>query len=285
MAKLKSFRVLGSYFALVVMAIIIGYISFRLFIEPPKVGIVKMSDITLDQATAQKVLSLLKYAGEEKSIRAIVVELDCRGGEATATEEVYLSLLQLRKEKPVVVSIDRLALSGGYYVAVASDFIYAKPTSQVGSIGVWMRLPKPEVLEEDIMPSGPAKSTGGARKKATGWVQMVAEGFFQAVITQRGDNLVLTKEELSQAEVYLGVEAFRYGLIDKIGTTREAVEKAASLAHLRNYREVDINEELNLLLPSESFFFSELSPEDIRGTSSTKSLSPQYYFLDIRARK
>ena len=285
MIRLKRLRLFGSYFALVVTALIIGFVSFTVFIGVPKVGIVKISSVVLDQFTAHQVSTMLKYAKDEKSIKAIVLELDCPGGEVTATEEIYLSLLQLRQEKPVVASVDRMALSGGYYVAVASDFIYAKPTSQVGNIGVWMRLPAPEVPEEDVMPSGPAKSTGGARKKATEWVQMVSEGFLQAVITQRDSNLRLTKEELSQAEVYLGVEAIRHGLIDEIGTIGEAVARAAALAGLRNYREVDINKELNLLLLSDRYFFSELSPEDFRGPEPTKSVYPEYYYLDIRTRK
>ncbi len=284
MKKSKLFRVLGSYIALAVMALIISYVSFSLFIGTPKIGIVKISGFALDQVTADKVGRLLKYAKDEKNIKAVVLELDSPGGEATATEEIYLSLLELRKEKPVVVSVDGSALSGGYYIAVASDFIYAKPTSLVGSIGVWMRIPGPEKLQEDIMPSGPAKSTGGARRKATSWLQMVSEGFLQAVIAQRGNSLRLTKEELSQAEVYIGTEAIRYGLIDKIGSRSEAVEKAASLAGLRNYQEVDINKELDLLLPYSSFFFYELSPGE-KDLSSAKSVYPQYYYLDIRARK
>ena len=284
MKKLKPLRLLGSYVALAVMAIIIGYVSFSLFIGPPKIGIVKISGVGLDQVTADKVGRLLKYARAEKNIKAIVLELDCPGGEASATEEIYLSLLELRKERPLVVSIDGVALSGGYYIAVASDFIYAKPTSIVGSIGVWMRLPGPERPEEDIIPSGPAKSTGGARKKATTWLQTVTEGFLQAVITQRGNNLRLSKEELSQAEAYIGVEALRYGLIDKIGSRSAAVEKAASLAGLRNYQEVDINKELDLLVPYTRFSFYGLSP-DIENLSSAKSVYPQYYYLDIRARK
>ncbi len=284
MKSLRASRAVAVYLAITIVALAIGYFGFNFFIGVPKVGIVKVTDVALDQTTVQKVLSLLKYASEQKNIRAIVLELDCPGGGAMETEEVYLSPLQLRKKKPVVASIDKVALSGGYYVAAASDFIYAKPTSLVGSIGVWMRLPGPEELEEDVMASGPAKSTGGVRKKATAWLQTVAEGFLQAVIAQRGGNLKLSKEELSQAEVYLGVEALRLGLIDKIGTTDEAVEKAAALAGLRNYREVDINQELKLLLPREGFFFSELSSKE--GNSGlTKGIYPQYYYLDIRARE
>ncbi len=284
MKSLRATRAVAVYLAITMIALALGYFAFNFFIGVPKVGIVKVTNVALDQTTVQKVLSLLKYASEQKNIRAIVLELDCPGGGAMESEEVYLNLLQLRKKKPVVASIDKVALSGGYYVAAASDFIYAKPTSLVGSIGVWMRLPGPEELEEDVMASGPAKSTGGVRKKATAWLQTVAEGFLQAVIAQRGGNLKLSKEELSQAEVYLGVEALRLGLIDKIGTTSEAVEKAAALAGLRNYREVDINQELKLLLPREGFFFSELSSK--AGNSDlTRGIYPQYYYLDIRARE
>ncbi len=106
MKKSKLFRLLGSYVALAVIALIIGYVSFSLFIGIPKIGIVKISGVGLDQVTADKVCRLLEYAKDDRNIKAVVIELDCPGGEASATEEIYLSLLELREERPLVVSID-----------------------------------------------------------------------------------------------------------------------------------------------------------------------------------
>ena len=97
-------------------------------------------------------------------------------------------------------------------------------------------------------------------------------------------NVSITKEELSEAWSVIGTEGLRYGRRDKIGSRSEAVEKAASLAGLRNYQEVDINKQLELLLPYSGFFFYELSP-DIKDLSPAESVYPQYYYLDIRARK
>ena len=284
MRKLKFLRIFSSYIALTLIALAIGYASFVLFIGSPKIGVVKIMGVVLDGSTADKIGTLLKYAKDDKNIKAVVLEIDCPGGGASATEEIYLSLLELRKEKPVVVSINGGALSGAYYVAVASNFIFAKPTSLVGNVGVWMRLPEIDIPEEDLIASGPAKPTGGVRAKATSWTQIVAEGFLQSVMAQRGDNLKLSKEELSRGEIYIGNEALKHGLIDKIGSSSEAVKKAASLAGLKNYEEIDINEHLNLLRPYSLFRFSPKELSLPRGDSgSAKSRYPQFYYLDIRA--
>jgi len=80
----------------------------------------------------------------------VVLEIDCLGGDAVSTEEIYLNVLRLRGEKPVVACVNNWGLSGGYYVQVASNFIYAKPTSLIGSVGAWVWLPEQEELFEDI---------------------------------------------------------------------------------------------------------------------------------------
>lgn len=284
MRKLRLWRIFSSYIVLTLIALAIGYGSFVLFIGSPKIGVVKILGVSVDGSTAEKVGILLRYAKDDKNIKAVVLEIDSPGGGASDSEEIYLSLLELRKEKPVVVSINALALSGGYYVAVASNFIFAKPTSLVGNVGVWMRLPGIDTPEEDIIASGPAKLSGGVMSKATSWTQIVAEGFLQSVIAQRGDNLKLSKEELSRGEIYIGNEALRYGLIDKIGSSSEAVKKAASLAGLKNYEEIDINEHLNLLRPYSFFRFSPQGlPLPTWDSVPAKSRYPQFYYLDIRA--
>ena len=151
---------------------------------------------------------------------------------------------------------------------MASNFIYAEPTSFLGSIGALASLPRPEELDEDIITTGPFKATGGSRRKATVVLEMVRQEFVEAVVSQRGDRLKISEEELSRAEIYTGTESLRYGLIDDIGTSTAAIEKAASLAGIRNYGVV----ELHIPKPVIVFF----SMEDLK---SRTSLVPVYYYL------
>ena len=256
------------FFAL--FGLILGGLISVAVIPRPTIATITISGEILDQAYTDDILDRLEDAREDSSIKAVVLRIDSPGGGASATEQIYLDVLRLRQQKPVVVSVGTIAASGGYYVAVASNFIYTEPTSQVGSIGVWSRLPQPEELEEDVITSGPFKATGRSRRKAIGHLEIVRQGFVEAVMSQRGDRLKLSEEQLSRAEIYLGVESLGYGLTDAIGTRTDAMDKAASLAGIRNYTVV----ELDTGQPSYLFFFSDV--EDLK---SQTSLIPIYYYL------
>lgn len=255
-------RVLGSGIFLAVSALVVSYLIFSAFIGQPKVGIIKISGTITDEEragaiTAGEVASMLRYAKEERSIKAVVLEINSPGGLASASEEIYMSALELKKEKPLVASIDSIGASGAYYTAVASDYIYAKPTSIVGSVGVVTGLPTPQKLDEDTITTGPFKVMGSSRKEWVYQTDMVVESFRQAVMLQRKDRLKMTREELAKGEVYVGTMGLRYGLIDEIGSTDDAVEKAAELAGIANYKVIDIAKEMNITRASTPFLVNE----------------------------
>ena len=270
-------RWLGSIAFFVVLGLILGGLISIVAIPKPNIATINISGPILHQAYTDDILNMLKYARDDNSIKAVVLRINSPGGGASATEQVYLDLLRLRQQKPVVVSIGTIAASGGYYIAVASNFIYAEPTSQIGSIGTWVSLPSPEELDEGTGTSGPFKATGGSRRKVMGYLEMVKQEFVEAVMSQRGDRLKLSEEELSRAEIYLGVEGLRYGLIDDIGTRTAAIEKAASLAGLRNYGVVELK-----IISQPLFWF--LGSSDLAALKSQTGLMPVYYYLYFESR-
>jgi len=265
-------RWFSSILFFVVLGLILGGLISIVAIPKPNIATINISGPILDQAYTDDILNMLKYARDDNSIKAVVLRINSPGGGASATEQIYLDLLRLRQQKPVVVSIGTIAASGGYYVAVASNFIYAEPTSQIGSVGLWVSLPQPEELDEDIGTTGPFKATGGSRRKVVGHLEMVRQEFVEAVMSQRRARLQLSEEELSRAEIYLGVEGLRHGLIDEIGTTTAAIEKAASLAGLRNYELVEFRIERQPLF----WFFGS---SDLEALKSQIGLVPKYYYL------
>ncbi len=188
---------------------------------------------------------MLKYAKENKSIRAVVLEIDSPGGSAFACEEIYMEAIKLRREKPVVACIDGGGLSGAYYIATASNYIYAKPASFVGSIGVVAILPEPAELDENLIVTGPFKRAI-SRKEFIYEVETIKEVFLSNVIKQREDRLKIGREELSTGNSYVGIEALKSGLIDEIGSREDAIEKAAQYAHIANYEIIDLNKELKI---------------------------------------
>lgn len=265
-------RWLGSISFFAVIGLILGALISIPAIPKPNIGIITISGPIIRQAHVDDILEMLSYARDNRDIKGVVLRLDSLGGGATAIEQVYLDLLWLKSRKPVVVSIGEQGASGGYYIAVASNFIYAEPDSQLGSVGVWTVLPTPEEVDEDIIPSGPFKSTGGSRRKAMGDLERLRQEFVSAVMSQRGNRLKLSEEELSRAEIYNGVEGLNYGLIDGIGTSTAAIQKAASLARIRNYGVIDINEELGISKPTLWLF-------SIKDLKSRTGLMPSYYYL------
>lgn len=276
--KLDLLNALKNIYVLSALALVFGYFISSALVTQPQVGIIKISSAITSKDTADDVVRMLRYARNTSEIKAVVLEINSPGGEVTVTEEIYLNILDLRKEKPVVASINQIGASGAYYISVASNYIIAKPSSSIGSIGVVSSLPSPVKLDEDEIITGPFKQTGSSRKDYTYDVQLAQETFLNAVLLQRGKRLQITEEELARAEIYSGIEGKRLGLIDELGSNTDAIEKAADLAGITNYQEVDINENLGI----QSFFIHiTYVNESILETPSNTVPVNYYLYLEM----
>jgi len=261
-------RWLWSILFFAVLGLVLGALISIPLVSRPNIAIITISGSISTQVYTHDILDMLRYARNDDSIKAVVLRIDSPGGGASVIEQIYLDVLRLREQKPVVASIGRRGASGGYHIAVASNFIYAQSASQVGSVGAWVSLPAPEELDEDVITTGLFKATGRSRRKAVARLEMIRQQFVSAVMSQRGDRLKLSEEELSLAEIYPGVESLRHGLIDDIGTSTAAIKKAARLARIRNYGVVKLfmqNPDTWLL--------------DMEALKSQTGLMPIYYYL------
>lgn len=206
-------------------------------VPQPKIGIARL-DYDIASDTAFIVTQQLAYARENPAIKAVVLIINSPGGSAAYSEELFLDVLHTRRQMPVVASIDLLAASGAYYMAAAADEIYAKPTSNIGSIGVIAFLPGELFVEEDLLTTGPYKAFGGSRDAVTRQIERAKFAFLQAIETGRADRLEIDLATLSRAEIYTGVQALEFGLIDGLAANDEVVRRAAQLAGLRGGYEV-----------------------------------------------
>jgi len=256
---------------LIMISIFIGNFIFNVLIKKPFIGIIKIEGSITSESKKDSILELIGNAKENRSIKAVVLEINSPGGEAAIIEEIYLSLLELRRKKPIVSSIDQLGASGAYYIAITSNYIYAKPSSDIGSIGVISILPEREPLDENIITTGTLKGVGTPRKELTRQIQMIQESFLRAVLFQREDKLKLSKEELANAKVYVGFDALNLGLIDALGTKEEAIKKAAKLARISNYKIIDLNEEPSIVITI------SLSVDQSILNGSTNTVPMNYY--------
>jgi len=191
---------------------------------------------TIDESTAQFVEGQLRDARQSDSIEAVVLEVNSGGGLPAQSERIYAAVERTSEQMPVIAAVDTLGASGAYLSIVPADDIYVAPSAQaVGSVGVTGTAPQP--LSPSAGDSGPNK--GGAHPDdARAKQEILAELFLESVMTQRGDEIELSREAVSRANVYLGTEAVENGFADELGFVSDAINDAADRAGLDSY-EVD----------------------------------------------
>ncbi|MBN2086551.1 MAG: S49 family peptidase [Anaerolineales bacterium] len=252
-----------------------------LLIPRPIVGTIFLRD-AIYSYSAGEIITQFRYAYDHPEIQAVVVVMDSPGGTVADTEALYLEMIRLREKKPVVVSIETMAASGAYYLAVGADYIVSKPSSEVGNVGVRTVLPSAPTVYEDDVSTGPYKFYGGSRDETLRLLDPLKLSFYQAVRLGRGEKLLTTPENLLSGKLFIGSEALRLGLIDALGTYSEALEKAAALAHVWNFDTQDLRP---LALGTESnaaYYGFFLETED--GSQSPYPRAAGVYYLYIPER-
>lgn len=252
-AQVETFRGIwqwGVLAVLVVAGAVVGLLISQAVTPQPKIGIVRLYDV-IDYYTAPSYLGPLRIAAERNDIAAVVILVDSPGGDATVSEELYFTILDLREDKPVVASIERFGASGAYYASAAANYIFARPAAQVGSIGVVASFPEEQTLDEFTYVTGPFKGSGQSDMEFMRDIEAVKAAFSTHVYDQRRYVLENMHEEsrldvlpppdqVVTGQIWAGVRAYDIGLIDEIGSNEEAITKAAELAGVRNYKVIDL---------------------------------------------
>lgn len=206
----------------------------------------------------------------DKAVKAVVLRINSPGGTVTGSDYLYHRLKELREEKkiPIVVSMGSLAASGGYYVSMAvgdrPDSIFAEPMTWTGSIGVIVPLFNVSQLlnrwgiEDNAIASGPLKEMGSFAKPMSEqerqvWNALVHESFqrFKSVIKEgrpRFQKDPAALDRLATGQVYTAEQAKQNGLIDEIGFTEKAIDRAIALAGVdrNNVQVVEYEQEPSL---------------------------------------
>jgi protease IV len=193
----------------------------------------------------------LDEAINDDNIKAVILRVDSPGGEVYATRMIYNKILELKaKEKPVVVVMESMAASGGYYVSAPADWIIASEITTTGSIGVVMGgLDFKGVYEKLGIKEFYITNTEGDLKVVTDYSDPNSEGYkvlqsilddvynnFVGVIAEGRDMSVTEVKKIADGRVYSGKQAVANGLADEIGEFDLAVEKVKELANLENPR-------------------------------------------------
>ncbi|MCS6994750.1 MAG: S49 family peptidase [Anaerolineales bacterium] len=230
---------IGSILLWVIVPLVLGSLT-ALLISRPVIGIITLRD-SIYAYTAENLIKQIEYARENENIAAVVLVLESPGGTVVHTEAIYLELLALRKEKPLVVSIDGMAASGAYYLTAAADYAFAKPTSMVGNIGVIGMLPDAPIIFENIISTGPYKLWGSPRDTYMRQIETIKQAFYEVVRGGRGERLKAKTDVVLSGQIWPATTAYQLGLIDELGSQTQAVEKAAEMAGVRNYKTQDLS--------------------------------------------
>lgn len=190
----------------------------------------------------------LAKAASDDHVRAVVLRINSPGGTVTASDLMHQELLDFRRRtgKPVIATMMDIGTSGGYYLACAADRIHAHATTITGSIGVIMLLPELTGTMQkigmtmNVIKSGRMKDSGSMfremspedRELLQGLVDGMYERFVEVVARARPGIEAARLRELADGRVFLGPEAKELGLVDEIGTLREAVDAAKQAAGL-----------------------------------------------------
>jgi protease-4 len=209
----------------------------------PRVAVVELEGLILD---AGDLLRDLRSHRDDPRVRAVVIRINSPGGVVGPTQELYEALRRIRQAgKPVVASLGAVAASGGYYVAVGADRIYANPGTLTGSIGVLMQTANLEALmkkvgvEYVVVKAGQFKDLGNVARPMTADERRVIQALLDDVHGQFVA-AVARGRKLSEAEVlrfadgriFSGVQAKRLGMVDELGGLEDAIDAAARLAGL-----------------------------------------------------
>jgi protease-4 len=250
--------------ATIIVIMIAGFIGIYLWEpeEPIKftksgiIGIIEIFGVIDDNDYAYVLSQAVQEALIDDKIKAVVIEIDSPGGSAYLIEQIYLDLLELKSEKPIVSSIST-ALSGGYYIAVSADHIFALPSAMVGNVGVIGTGPSWIIPSETTIETGPHKITGFSPEQFPFNITTVLRSFNQAVESGRGDALKLPMSQVSKGSIWLGIDAKSKGLVDELGSLQTAIKHAADLVELENYevesiitRVANTSKSIGILYPS-----------------------------------
>ncbi len=195
------------------------------------------------------IIESLKKARKSKDVKAIVLRVNSPGGSALASDIIWREIEITKKDKPVVVSMGNLAASGGYYISCNADKIVADPTTITGSIGVFGMVPNISEFTERI---GINAEQVGTNKRSLNYslfepmtddfYKVTKEGIeevYSTFVTKVADGRNMTFEEvdsIAQGRVWTGKQALENGLVDELGGLEDAIDLAASLVNIDEYR-------------------------------------------------
>jgi protease IV len=223
-------------------------------VQPNKVAVIVASGTILDGTQLPGTIGgdstseLIRRARADTAVKALVLRVDSGGGSAFASDVILRELVRFQEtDRPVVVSMGSVAASGGYWIAMAADEIWASPTTLTGSIGVGATIPTiPRALDwlgvhvdgvGTTELAGALDMTRPLGESMKGVIELSIRHTYADFVGKVAEHRERTVDEIeaaAQGRVWTGTDALSRGLVDKLGGLPEAIESAAELAGLES---------------------------------------------------
>lgn len=224
----------------------------------------KSSEDNMGSAT---IAESIRKARMDSNVKAVVLRINSPGGSALASDVMWREVVLTKKNKPVVVSMGAVAASGGYYIAAPANTIVAEPNTITGSIGVFALLLNANNLLKnklgvnvETVKFGEFADMGTATRPLNGAEKAIMQRYIDRIygdfVTKVATGRKLTFEQvdsIAQGRVWSGLDAKKIGLVDELGGLDKALEIAAKLAKIKEYRKLILPEVKD---PLEELFLS-----------------------------
>jgi protease-4 len=236
------------------------------------------------------ILRQVRAAMNDDNVRAILLEVDSPGGGITPSDEIYAALMDFRDSdegRRIVVHMRDLAASGGYYVAMAGDWLMAEPTTVVGSIGVIMQSINIKGLSEKVgirditIKSGKNKDLlnpfEDVPPEQVALLQQLIDAMYRHFLGIVQDARPIEPEklaELADGRIFVAKDAIELKLIDEIGYFEDAVAKTAELLGKESVRVIRYEHR-----PSFLDFFAAIQSPGMSIDALVRPGHPQFMYL------
>lgn len=249
------------------------YKQYTLYVTPnTKVGIIAFNRPLMNSS---EYIRNLKTFFKDPSIKAIMFRMECPGGAAGTSQAIYNELTYLKQQyphKPVVAVVENMCASGGYYIASPCDWIVSNGAAFIGSIGVYIAVPRVKEfinnykIEYPIIKSGKYKSALNPLAAKSEETDKLIQGLCDDTYQQFIEDVAKSRPALNlkdadiwaQGKIFTGKQALELKLIDQLGSYAHAENKLRELAHIPAHDEIQWvkakqqNVIMRLLAPDES---------------------------------
>lgn len=229
-----------------------------------KIALIRIEGVITSQGSKYQpsmtatTIKQLKKAREDDRVKAVLLYVNTPGGEVTASDKIYNECLKIKAAgKPLIVYMDTVAASGGYYIAAAADKIIANETTITGSIGVIIsgfnaqEMLKKIGVSNQTFTSGEFKDTLSMfremRPEERAYIQSIVsdmyEKFVGIVSEGRGIPVATLKDGIADGRIFVGSRAKEVNLVDATGYLEDAIEEAKKLAELDSAKVIEFKSE------------------------------------------